>query len=706
MEYFKRELDGYKTNIDPIKNYMQQAVNFAKHYGGLTTQEAIAVVKSAVAKKGARDPLVKYRNRLESGDREEATIPLSKYIKETVEAEDVLAPSFTVYDNPKKKKSLHAGFLKINTDRRSKHKKASLAAYQNGDMDKFTHHDVLQKVMKIFNNSLSGAYASKSTMLYNPSQHYTLTSITRSVASIGNALTESMIAGNKCLYTPESVMNYITATISGVNLNSIASAMSKYNLYYPTPDDVLCMLKYSSDRYWSHDAAYEVVDKYLRTLNKYELAAVMYVNDMFHLMKHNDAFVREFIGSLSERVEVGSENPLKDLRIDIEGINNLVHLICMDDIRGMDIRYDELEKSNPKLLMILGSTANHVYQVLNKYHLLIKTFYTTDILPIDIANIKDCYRDAIVLSDTDSTCGSYDAWTKWYFGYNRFEARSVALAAAVMTINTQVIDHNIRVFAKNMNIEDELVSLLKMKNEFFWSAFVTANISKHYFANTWVREGNVFGKAKLELKGVHLIASSSNQEIVSEAHRDMNKFLSAIEENEMLDPKVILTKVADTERKLLKAIDEGKIDIFKMDKIKPFKSYKDEVKSKTPYFHHMLWMDVFSDKYGYPGDPTYMTIKVPTVLKSKKKMREYLETIEDGDIKAKLTHALEKYKKDQLGTFRVPMSIASGKGIPVEMLKAVDKHRMVLDNMNIYYIQLEALSMYRNPKLLFSEMGY
>ena len=706
MDYFKRDLKDYHTTISPIPNYMEQAIKFVCKIKNVDAKTARLIIKKAVSKKKFKDPIVEYRGREDNGDRSMKTTTLSNYISSTLKNKDTLVPSFTVYDHPDKKKSLHADFLSGNIKKRNFHKAAAFEAHQNGDQEAYINNNVLQKVMKIFNNSFSGAYASNSTIVYNPSQHYTLTSITRSIASIGNSVTESLVAGNKCLYTPNSVMEHITACITIPNMNTIAMAIKHYNISIPTVDNVFDMLRYSSDRYWTNKKAHNDIYTYLKTLNNVELSSVMYVNDLYHMRKYNDLLVKDLLFNLSKRVTVGSNNPLKDMSIDLEGINNLVHHICMDDIRGMKVKYSELAKTNPDVLMILGSTANNIYTVLNKYRLLFKAFFITDVIPINTANIKDACRDVIVLSDTDSTCGSYDNWVHWYYGHSRFTQEAVGLSAAVMTINTQIMDHNIRVFAKNMNIDTERISLLKMKNEYFFGQFVTANISKHYYASVDIQEGNVYAKPKLEIKGVNLIASSGNQDIVKSAHEDMRRFLECAKNDEKISAKEILTKVANIERKILEAIDLGDISMFRYDKIKLAESYKDPDKSKSPYFHHMLWKEVFLDTYGDPGEPTYMTLKIPVSLGSKKKLADYIATIDNKEIADKLKKCLEKYKKNALGTFRVPLTITGKIGIPPEILGAVDKYRVVLDNVSIYYILLETLGIFRSPKMLFSEMGH
>jgi len=708
MHYFKRAPGEYVTDIAPVKNSLTQLKSFISKYNGITTEAATGLLQEYMREhKKPKDPMVTFRKRDAKGDRSMTKLSLSKYLREVITDGDVLAPTLTVYDAPEKIKSIHAGFLAGNVSKRAKHKKAAFACYQNKDWDGHKYNDVIQKVMKIFNNSLSGTYASKSTAIYNPSAHYTLTSITRCVASIGNSITESIVAGNKCFYTPDAAMNYLVAIVSTVDMNKVAATVHHYGLHYPTPAEVMDMVRYSSDRYWADEQAIANIAKYLERLTKYDLAAILYINDLYHMKMYNQGFVKAFVGDLGRRVTNGCLEPLKALRRDGDGINNLVHHICMEDIRGMRVNYEDLMLDEPEVFKVLGSTADNIYRVLDKHRLLLKTFFMSDILPINTANVKDMLRDSIGLSDTDSTCGSYDKWVDWYYGNTKFTAEAVGLSAAVMTINTQAMDHNIKVFAKNMNITPEAMGLLNMKNEFFWSVFVAANVSKHYYANTVIQEGNVFAKPKLELKGVHLIASTVNQEIVSDARSDMVKAMNDMANGVPIDQSELIKKVADYERKILEELAAGSIKMFKYDKIKEKSAYKISDVSKTPYFHHLLWEEIFADKYGSPGDPPYMCVRIPTTAKTKRTLKEFLDAIDDIELRDKLTVFLAKHGKVALGTFRVPLAIAGGEaGVPTELIHGIDKHRIVLDNMNVYYLFLETLGVYKKKKVLFSEMGY
>ena len=701
---FKKPLKDYKNETKPLKPYLKQITTYISKTRNIPMEEAKLITKEVIQEHGFKIPEVTFRQQQRNGDRKKETTKLTDYIADAIEHNEVMVPSFTTYVHPSVKKSLHADFINVNVGKRKVDKHLAFKYKQEGDDEKFLHYNTLQKVRKIFNNSLSGAYASKSTILFNPSAHYTLTSMTRSLASIGNAVSESVIAGNKHFRNPDIAMSYLVAIVSNYNKKHVDYAIHKYGLHIPTIKDVMDMVLYNTRNYWFDKTKEKEIENFISSCDDSDRAAMLYVNDLFHVKKHNESFTKTMLSNISKKVSEKFDDPLKIINSVPEGVMNLVHHICMDDIKGMSINYKELVDT--ELINILAGTAYNVTNELLKYKYFFKAFFRTNILPPSIAYIKDMLRDAIVLSDTDSTCGSYDSWVNWYFGADKYTAEAVALSATVMTINTQVMDHCIKIFSTNMNIDHNLTELMKMKNEFYWPVFVATNVSKHYYASVVIQEGNVYEKPDLELKGVHLIASASEQSVVEIAHNMKKEILGKLSNGENLDVGKYIKIVADNERHLLQRLKEGDINIFKRDKIKERSAYKLDDPLKTPYFHHMLWKEIFENKYGNPGEPTYAVVKIPTTLKSKRLIKEFIEEIDDRDIAEKLDKFLKKTKKDQLGTFRIPLAIAAGKGIPKEVIKSINSKRMIMDSLNLFYIVLETIGVYRKEGLLFMEMGY
>jgi hypothetical protein len=690
-----------KSQIYPVQEYHRQATRMLMTRFNISQEEAMWFIKNQISKQ-AKNPLVTYYYKKDNGDMIKQQNYLTDYIKESLNSGDVIVPSFTTYFHPSKQKSIHAEFMAYNTKRRSKYKKIAFKAKQDGDIASYVYNDVMQKTMKIFNNSLSGAYASKSTVLRNPSAHYTLTSITRCVSSIGNAITESLVAGNKHFKTSDIVYNYITTIITNINRTNVEYCINKYKLYIPTPTEVMEMILYSSKWYW-HDIDVEKdILNYLEALDDIERASIMYINDLWHMKKYNEKLIRDMITNLITKRKDITDDPDK-MKNYPEDLEILTKLICHKEVKGKNINYNELKGTELGLTLI--STAQNLGEQYNYYSKLFETFLFTEILPPSIAYIEDMFRDCIVLSDTDSTCGSYDKWIEWYFGYPELSEKNIPISGVIMTLNSRAVDRGLLRLSINMNISEDRLNVLKMKNEFFWSVFTLANMNKHYFANTAVQEGNVFNNQELELKGVHLISSAANQSIVKKVHnmiKDINKTLC---NNEKISLVKYITEVRKIEDEVSNMIDSGSIDIFKKVTIKEQAAYKNDV-SQSPYFHYLLWNEVFGKKYGNSDEPSYLAIKVPTILDTSKKILSYIESIEDPHIKIAFDTFNKKYNKGTLGTLMLPVTSISGKGIPKEIVPVINKKRILLDNLKSAYIVLESLGFYLKDDMTLTDMGY
>lgn len=699
---FRKEDNEYSKSIDPVKDYMSQMSHYLYKKYNIPPDQVTTKLKEIMRHKGSINPKVTYRHKDDKGDTIESTTTLIEYIKQAKKDNEIIVPSYTTYIHPSIKKSLHSEFIAGNVAKRSKHKKLAFKAKQDGDDIGYAFNNVLQKTMKIFNNSLSGAYGDKSTVVYNPSSHYTLTSITRCVASIGNAITESVVAGNKHFRNPEITFSYITAIITKLNKTNVELAISTYNLHLPTTDEVMNSLIYPNTRkYWEDHTVEANIRDYIDKLLPYERAAILYTNDLWNLKNYNDSLIRDLIGSISRKVTGVTEDPMY-LTKSMEAIEILSKIINGDMIKGMNIDYSKL--GGTEIMFALASTAKNIIETITKYKLLFRAFLVTDILPISMAYLREMLREVIVLSDTDSTCGSYDKWVEWYFGSVVFNSEATAIAAAVMTINSQLVDHGLKILSNNMNVANEALNLIGMKNEFFWPVFTVANVNKHYYAATAIQEGNVYTKNELELKGVHFLASNVSKDIIKEIHKMLEEVNTKVCNNEKISLYEYTHRVADLERSIINRVKSGDMSIFKQDKIKTKETYKNEL-SQSPYFHHMLWEEIFASTYGEPGKPPYNVIKIPTILHTKKELDTWLSSL-DEEMATKLREFLSKHSKTSLGTIRPPAVVVASSGVPHELHDIIDMTRIVEDNLLAGYYFLETLGMYKKEGRLLCELGY
>lgn len=706
-QVFRRGDNDYQTFINPVSDYMHQVSSLMAEKHKISYQEAMALVKECIKESKVRNPIIKYYNKNSEGDMEIEENSLLNYIANVKKSGDIIVPSFTVYKHPSKERSLHADYLTSNINKRKEDKHKAFEYERLGDEPMFRYYNTLQSSRKVKNNSLSGAYASPSTILYNSSAHFTLTSITRCVSGIGNALSETIVGGNKYFNSPNAVTGYVATICSYGNLDKVKAMVEKYNLHIPTPLEVFNSIKEISRWYWRDSKKEAYIMHLLENIDPITRAAFLYINDLWNIKNYNDAFMRDLIGKLSLKIEEGSTDPLKDLDNAIDGVNMLAHHIYANEIRGKEVNYKDMLKENDPLLIKIASTAKNIKETLIEYSDFFHTFFVTDILPINVAYLKDMYRFNIVLSDTDSTCCSYDKWVEWFFGCQNTNAEGIAVAASVMTITTQLTDHCLRIFAKNMNTGEQRDSFLKMKNEFYWQAFVTANVTKHYYASTLIKEGNVYKVPKREKKGVHFISSTIGGDLIARSEALMDRLMEEAIAGKKISVIDACREVADLERRLLNDFHNGALYMFKKDSIKGEKSYK-ESGDKSKYVNHILWENVFQEYFSGAVKPPYGVYTIPLKVKNKSDWADVVNAIGVTNPKMKMDLSLfcTKYKKDRISTLRPPKSISDTQGLPRELIPHVDIRKTIMQALTAFYYILETIGYYKKPGVLLMELGF
>lgn len=703
---FLKELSDYTNDLNPVKQYVEQSVSYVTKELNIDDTLARILIKEVITEdENVVDPIVTYNYRKDNGDVEVRTTKLLEYIADNKRNNYITAPSLTTYEQPSKEKSLHAEFLEKNISLRSKFKKEAFRNYQDGDMSMFNRNNNTQMSLKVLNNALSGSYASASTVLFNPSAHYTLTSITRTATSITNAITESIVSGNKYFSDPDTVLNYILSVITNVDYTLLDKVYREYNLAIPTTVDIINALKKSSDLYWEDEVFYSMeVASLLSKLSHLEKIAVMYTNDLYHMRKLNDGLWRDIITGLSRYIPDGVEDPVGFMGSLPEYITNMVHHICHTDIRGMKVNYKDM-KDTPEI-KALAASSKGVIDAIAKYGDIFKAFLRSGATPINVGYTKDMLREQTIVSDTDSTISAYDEWVEWYYGRMVFDNDAVGVAAAVSLLVSRAVEHNLKQLTANMNVPVDNRWRITYKPEFTWHSMTPMSASKHYVGDTAIREGNVYSESINEIKGSNLILSQApefvqkiGKEILTSMHKD-------IRENRMLSAIKYLTMAADLEREIISRFKRGDIDIFKSTKIKDKDLYA-KGESQSVYVYHLLWNDVFGSRYAYMDEPPYGAIKVNTIFNTDKRMRDWLDELEDIEFKESLKNFMHRHKKGKIGVFNLPYQMVAQFGIPKELYSAVDIDRVVSDSMSAIYMMLEGIiGFYRKDGMKLMDMGY
>ena len=702
LDIFFKNKSEYTNQINPVGMYLEQLTNYIHVSRGLPLEEAKQKAILLI-KKHFKDKPIKYFERGENGDRTVENSSLLKYIKQNIQAKNVLVPTLTSYISPNIKKSILSEFTAGNVVKRSKAKKIAQKAKAEGNMELANSMNNEQNNRKLYNNALSGVFSQMACFLMNPTAHNTLTSMTRTMTSLSNASNEQLIAGNRYLPRGVDVFNMVVYISTYADIPTIQTTIQKFGLYIPTVQDTVKVLKHSSDLYFYDKNYYDTkIIPYLSKLSGYQLAAICYMGDLYHLRKFNDSFVRNLLEELLTPVDCHGQK-LDDVsqlyKID-EAVLYMCHAMCFSQIKSLGKDYEKMNEAG--VAKTLYETCLNAISVLQKYKQFFNCFFMNDIFPTNSHRIGNMRRRVVVLSDTDSTCFTLDEWVTWFNGEYKVDDKSIGLASAITYFASQNIVNSLAAVSKYMNVAQENLGTLGMKNEYLWNCFSPTEVSKHYYASTVIQEGNVFKEPELEVKGVHLKNSAVPKDLVAHGKELMDYILNQIQSNKKVKFNYVVSEMINLEKKIMQTVLEGKSIYLKRSKIKDKEAYSQD-EFKSPYQRHVFWQDVFGPKYGLIEAPPYDVVKIPTKVVRRADLNTWIESIEDVDLKARLVVWLEKYNKKSLPTIYLSQGYVSAYGIPKEIISVIDMRRIVFDCTMQHRLILGTLGTILNEDLMISE---
>lgn len=651
------------------------------------------------------NPTVKYYGKNQYGDRELKEKKLTGYLDASKGG--ILVPSGTVYAKHSVELSVHTENTSERVRKRSIAKKAGAMAKLEGNTRLAGVKDTEQKAFKTGNNSITGLFDNAFNPFYCPSSHYTLTSVTASVTSIGNSISESMIAGNRLYTKPEVVLAHIVSTATNCDIEKTKAVVERYKLHIPTVDECMAVVLKSTRFYWFSTERDNEIRSTLNLLNDYERVSFLYTNDLYNLRTYNDKLVRSFIGKL---IEVKSEEcDASEVMSKVpEDLEIMTKCTLYDDMLQHSIRKERIkygDSNNIPTQHKIASTALKSLNFLEYIDDLISLFFRSDNLPVNIADIKEMIRGCTVLSDTDSTCSTYQDWVRWYYRRDvpSFTSDEVGVSGVILLFTYRALAHSLSLFSNRMNIEDTYSKLLAMKNEFFWKTMIFTGKTKHYYADTAICEGNVYAETALELKGSNLIDSKLPADLKELSVSYFKKVNKIITDGKKINLHKMVKDIIAIEKSIEKRIKSLDSAIMKEEVILDHSSYKNGPLGSV-YYHLMMWNEVFGPKYGIIADTPVVCVKVKTNMDTKNRMISNINEIKDVGIRDRWLKFLEKNPKNTMEVLRLPKSIVSGLGIPEELESLIEIKPAIVELCSTFYLILETLGFYKKPDILLSDL--
>lgn len=692
---FAFEAAHYERDLNTFKQYVEISAKYLHDRTGRPLEQCEEFIRKSLRKGGQfefKDPKIQYLQRKENGDREMRETTLSRYLGESLHSKDVIAPTFTTYIDPKKKESLLAKFIRNNIKARGLAKKAMFKAKADKDFVLENVKKTEQKGRKTSNNSLSGAHISASTPLRNKTAHPSLTSTCRTTSGYGNANNEKFVIGNRHYYNYQITLNNIVTITKYAEYDLIEAVMKKYNLHYPTVEDTMECITYSTRVYWWDRVQLGKLKDYVATLSPLQRAAFVYTSDFYHLRKFNDEFVRSFIDRLAARVIGECADPLAIINRAPENYVNLGHQICYPET--MDIGKDYHKIKKPEDLCTLALTIENIGKTITEYSDLIRALWMPQTVPASVSQFPASIRKTALTSDTDSTIFTVQDWVKWHGkGSMKLNLKARGVYCSVVFLASATITHVLAIMSANLGIVNERIFDIQMKNEFSFDIFIPTNLGKHYFAAISCTEGNVVAEFEYETKGVGMKAANTPKAVREDAEKMRMDIIHDVFNDMKISLYKYLKHVSDVEVDIANVVKAGGLKYYRNSSIKDAGSYAGEPEA-SPYQNHFLWNEVFAPKYGEMPLPPYSTMKISTATDTPTSFKEWLNGLEDKEFAARMKDYCERNQKTSLSTYNLPRDIVMSSGVPKEVREAVNYTRIVKDICKIYYIQLETLGFF------------
>ncbi|ANZ50211.1 hypothetical protein PHOBOS_21 [Erwinia phage vB_EamM_Phobos] len=712
MEYdspFRLSKEEYERDIDVVEAYFEQINHYIDNQTGHEYDiETIRFNVKEMFKPGGelehKFPTCRIfvRNQ-KTGDREEKFVTIDKLFQTTIQRELISAPSLTFYLPETAKRSKLSEFMEQNVAKRAVIKGEMFAAKAAGNSVLHINKKNEQNAVKTLNNGSSGAFSSPYTILYNQSSHSVLTSTCRTATSFANAANERLLGGRRHYDTPRRVIDHFLSIGTLTDFREFAKVVEEFNLHIPTVDETMDMIHHSSTDYWINPVAEAKIRKYVENTPELERAAIVYMGDMYHLAKHNDAFMRGFMKALiSKDVFDGDIQDWDAAARTIDGDMKIVISQFRTDVVPVGKSFGDVRLRDPETDKFLPwdqqdkfkeliRTGLFLQKTIGKYAKFIKVVLTNKNLPVNIARMPDVIRHVGVVSDTDSTMMTAQWWATWFSG-SYFGEEATRVSDMIIYLATQHMRHLMASMSKNMGVHTDRIFLYAAKNEFKFDSFALTTKAKHYFSLITAQEGQLLEDPELEVKGVSLRTSNIPPVVMNEFKKTIKQFCKTVAAGNQIEIIPELQRVAAIEHEVVASLRAGQADYLKTTNIKDRSAYSDD--DEKNYHYHRMYNTIFGPKYGYLDEPPYEAVRLPVNLENKTQIADWLASIEDPIIKAGAEKWFEETGGRKYTTLILPDQLVSNYGIPPDLIKAANVRRTAFATVEPYYHVLECLGVF------------
>ena len=363
---FTRKAEDYTRDIDVISGAIEQySLYIYKSYVGQGKDVSLNDVVDFVIDEfwngelAFQDPTFYVLDQDENQDRHKATYPFTTMLKDVVDNNLIMTPTFTQYVPPEQKESVLSRYIVTKLKSRDAEKGLQQEAKRKGNFFQASIHNNNQNNEKILVNAISGNHRSEHSILCDKAIHPVLTSSCRIANGSANSNDDRLISGNRHYYSRNVVLENLASIVSLSDFKVVRDAIESYNLHVPTVDEVYAMIVRCSEPYWKIIGAKRQIMDFLNGCNDLERTAILYTGDLKSIATYNEALVRDLFDPLINRATV----PIEDHErwggsVDSDTKNQVMAMFY--DVVGRNKVTEPATKVHPSYALI-GKTCHQIY---------------------------------------------------------------------------------------------------------------------------------------------------------------------------------------------------------------------------------------------------------------------------------------------------------------------------------------------------------
>lgn len=612
---------------------------------------------------------------------------LFKWVKEF--NSKIISPFGTYYETVDHNSSFLKGMVDMKKAERKSEKKLMLLAKKEGNRTAETFHNNNQATIKINMNSYIGAMGSGFNNMSSIANFNSVTSIARFFIMNSYGHAERFLESNFYFRTEEQLINFIITCVECGPSDEVINRIMSENSYirYPSVQEVTdffinCLRRY--DSFCDTSAVVELISK----LSKERLCFMFYMSNMKQLVFKNDKFFREWVKDLfsMENVdmvacEAKDVNKLDgDLAIVVSTVYND---LLPRNAKGNNISIYDCINEAPEIAKKMYCIGLHMQAKMNKLRPIFDLFMDHEVAIGYVVELKNQYRDAIVVSDTDSIIFTTKSWVEWYTGTHKISTDAFNINALIVywlsKANANILYH----VSKNFGALKKDMLTMAMKNEFMMPVEILTSLKKHYASILKIQEGVFYATPRMDIKGVNLRGSNFSKGVLNYAEWFIKSLIDDIYEHGTVDPRKKILEVLRFERMISDSLKRGETQFLPVEPVKMKEEYAEP--EKSIYFNYLFWEEVFGDKYGHIQLPTKCFV-VPLLGVKNVKFIEQLKS-RDEAIGEKWQKYVSSATKD---INRIPINPITNK-IPEEIIPISDFRSIVYSNTKSMYLIMQSL---------------